>query len=92
MKPKRPAKPRPAPAPRAVVPKHHLLVRLTHWGNVPLLFGLIASGLSIYWAAPVFRHAPDPVTGSRDYVADVGAFVARVLHDPASNPATGMVK
>jgi thiosulfate reductase cytochrome b subunit len=36
------------------VPKHHALVRLTHWANVPLLFGLVASGLAIDWAAPVF--------------------------------------
>ena len=50
-----------------VVHKHHALVRLSHWANVPLLLGLIASGLSIYWAAPVFQHARDPVTGSRDY-------------------------
>ena len=49
-----------------IVPKHHALVRLSHWANVPLLLGLIASGLSIYWAAPVFQHAPDPLTGSRD--------------------------
>jgi thiosulfate reductase cytochrome b subunit len=55
-----------------IVRKHHPLVRWTHWLNVPLLFGLIASGLAIYWAAPVFKHAPDPVTGSRDYLADLG--------------------
>jgi thiosulfate reductase cytochrome b subunit len=59
-----------------IVPKHHALVRLTHWGNVPLLFGLIASGLAIYWAAPVFTHPPDPVTGSRDYLADLGLWIA----------------
>src|SRR5678809_1414463 len=55
-----------------IVRKHHVLVRWTHWLNVPLLFGLIASGLAIYWAGPVFKHAPDPVTGSRDYLADLG--------------------
>ena len=86
-RPKRPPKPRPAPVPRAVVPKHHLLVRLTHWVHVPVLFGLIATGLSIYWAAPVFHHAPDPVTGSRDYVADAGALVAGALHDTGGDPA-----
>ena len=64
-----------------IVPKHHALVRLTHWANVPLLFGLIASGLAIYWAAPVFLHARDPVTGSRDYLADLGIAIARVLGD-----------
>ena len=62
-----------------VVRKHHLLVRLTHWVNLPLLFGLIASGLSIYWAAPVFQHARDSETGSHDYVADVGIWVARTF-------------
>jgi len=64
-----------------VVVKHHPLVRLSHWLNVPLLLGLIASGLSIYWAAPVFRHAPNPVTGAHEYVQDVGLAVATTLHD-----------
>ncbi len=64
-----------------VVPKHHVLVRLTHWINVPLLLGLIASGLSIYWAAPVFMHPRDPVTMSRDYLVDLGAWISRALHD-----------
>jgi cytochrome b subunit of formate dehydrogenase len=52
-------------APVPVIRKHHGLVRLSHWVNVPLLLGLIATGLSIYWAAPVFKHAPHPVSGSR---------------------------
>ena len=69
-----------------VIPKHHALVRLTHWINVPLLFGLIASGLSIYWAAPVFVHARDPVTQSRDYVLDAGVAIARLLHDGGGDP------
>ena len=69
-----------------VVPKHHALVRLSHWVNVPLLLGLIASGLSIYWAAPVFLHAPDPVTGSRDYLRDLGLAIARLFHDPGGDP------
>jgi thiosulfate reductase cytochrome b subunit len=64
-----------------VVPKHHALVRLTHWVNVPVLLGLIATGLAIYWAAPVFKHARDPVTGSRDYLVDAGLAIARWLHD-----------
>ncbi|MEP7027947.1 MAG: cytochrome b/b6 domain-containing protein [Candidatus Eisenbacteria bacterium] len=83
------AKPRRPKAPDrtvAVVPKHHALVRLTHWANVPLLFGLIATGLAIYWAAPVFTHAPDPVTGSRDYLADLGILVARLLGDRGGSP------
>jgi len=72
--------------PARVVVKHHPLVRLTHWVNVPVLFGLIASGLAIYWAAPVFLHARDPVTGSRDYLVDLGAAVAHVLHDRGGDP------
>ena len=71
-----------APAVRRVVPKHHALVRLSHWANVPILFGLIATGLSIYWAAPVFQHAPDRVTRSTDYVADVGIWIVR--HAPGA--------
>ena len=63
-----------------VVRKHHVLVRVAHWANVPLLLGLIASGLSIYWAAPVFlRHAPAPGQ-SRDYLMDLGRAVANLLH------------
>jgi thiosulfate reductase cytochrome b subunit len=65
-----------------VVPKHHALVRLTHWINLPLLLLLIASGLSIYWASPVFQHARDPVTGSREYLADIGIWIARTLRAP----------
>lgn len=73
-------------APIRVVRKHHTLVRLSHWGNVPLLLGLIASGLSIYWAAPVFQHTPDPATRSRDYVADAGVAIARVTNDRGGDP------
>jgi thiosulfate reductase cytochrome b subunit len=85
----RPAPPAAPPAPAEgaassstvrVVPKHHALVRLTHWANVPLLLGLIASGLSIYWAAPVFLHAPNPVTHDRDYLVDLGRAIANALH------------
>ena len=70
-----------------VVPKHHALVRLTHWANVPLLLGLIASGMSIYWAAPVFLHAPNPLTHDRDYFVDLGRAIANALRsggDPRS--------
>jgi thiosulfate reductase cytochrome b subunit len=74
---------------RRVVPKHHALVRLSHWLNVPILVALIASGLSIYWASPVFTHAPSAGSNSREYLADVGIWVAR--HVPAlvgkGNPA-----
>ncbi len=34
-----------------VVRRHHLLVRCSHWLNVPILLGLILSGMSIYWAS-----------------------------------------
>jgi len=69
-----------------VVIKHHPLVRLSHWVNVPAVLGLIVTGLAIYWAAPVFVHARDPVTGSRDYLADLGIAIARLLHDPGGDP------
>jgi hypothetical protein len=32
-----------------VVRKHHFLVRCSHWLNVPILLGLILSGISIYY-------------------------------------------
>jgi thiosulfate reductase cytochrome b subunit len=75
------ARPVPSQAAGEVVPKHHALVRLSHWLNVPLLFGLIASGLSIYWASPVYEHAPQAQTGSTDYLADIGVWA--VTHVPA---------
>jgi hypothetical protein len=55
--------------------KHHLLVRVSHWLNVLLLAGLIVSGISIYWASPVYRHSPDPQTGNTDYFADAGVWL-----------------
>jgi|SRR6185436_9685029 len=77
----RPSFPRkPEPTTR-VVAKHHVLVRVSHWVNVPLLLGLIASGLSIYWASPVFTHARDPITLSRDYLVDFGRWISGVLGD-----------
>ena len=69
----------PPPAMRAVVAKHHALVRLSHWLNIPILLGLILSGLSIYWAAPVYTHPADPTTGSADYLADLGSWAVRHL-------------
>lgn len=67
----------------AVVAQHHALVRVTHWLNVPILLGMIVSGLAIYWAAPVFLHAPDPDTGSTDYVADLSVWIVR--HVPGAH-------
>jgi thiosulfate reductase cytochrome b subunit len=62
-----------------IVRKHHVLVRVTHWAHFPLLLGLIVSGLAIYWAAPVFRHAPTPGNPRGDYLADVGRALAGVF-------------
>src|SRR5262249_23651126 len=58
-----------------VVRRHHLLVRWSHWLNVPILLGLIVSGLSIYWASPVYRHRPDPQRGSDDPPAGKGIWI-----------------
>ena len=72
-----------------VVRRHHLLVRCSHWLNMPILLGLILSGVSIYWASPVYRHTPDPQTGSVDPLADIGVWIcARVpgLHHYSSPP------
>ena len=69
-----------------IVPKHHGLVRITHWMNIPLLFGLLVTGLSIYWAAPVFVHAWNPVTHTHDSLGDVSVFIAKALHDTHDDP------
>ena len=58
-----------------VVKRHHFLVRWSHWLNVPLLLGLILSGISIYWASPIYQHKPDPTTGNFDVVADIGIWI-----------------
>jgi thiosulfate reductase cytochrome b subunit len=72
-----------------IIRKHHLLVRWSHWLNVPILLGLILSGMSIYWASPVYQHKPDPATGNVDVVADIGTWIcAHVpgLHHYSSPP------
>jgi thiosulfate reductase cytochrome b subunit len=62
--------------PRALlVRRHHLLVRISHWLTIPLLLGLILSGMSIYWASPIYQHGPNPTTGSFDYFADAGIWI-----------------
>jgi len=58
-----------------VVRSHHLLVRLSRRLNVPILLGLILSGVSIYWASPVHRHKPNQQTGSFDFLADIGIWI-----------------
>ena len=72
-----------------VAVKHHALVRLTHWANVVLLAGLTVSGLSIYWASPVFVHPPHPGNPRGDVLADLGIWI--VQHVPGQsaypNPA-----
>jgi thiosulfate reductase cytochrome b subunit len=57
--------------------------------NIPLLLGLIVSGISIYWASPIYRHSPDPQTGSFDYLADAGIWICAHLpgaHQCESRP------
>jgi thiosulfate reductase cytochrome b subunit len=79
----------PVPPDVLVARRHHLLVRWSHWLNVPLLLGLILSGISIYWASPIYEHKPDPNTGNFDVAADVGIWLcAHVpgLHHYASPP------
>jgi thiosulfate reductase cytochrome b subunit len=49
-----------------VVRKHYWLVRLTHWLNIPILLGMILSGLAIYDISPVYHHSPD-AQGNTDY-------------------------
>ena len=58
-----------------VVKRHDALVRWSHWLNVPLLLGLIMSGISIYWASPIYQHKPDPNTGNFDVAADIGIWI-----------------
>ena len=58
-----------------VVKRHHTLVRWSHWLNVPLLLGLIVSGISIYWSSPIYQHRPDPVSGNFDVAADIGIWI-----------------
>lgn len=60
-----------------IVIKHHWLVRVTHWLNIPLLLGLTLSGLSIYWASPVLHHAAATPDGTTDYFASFGLWVTQ---------------
>jgi thiosulfate reductase cytochrome b subunit len=67
-------------APVLVVRRHHIFVRISHWLTIPLLLGLILSGISIYWASPVYQHNPDPQSGTFDYFADAGIWIC--AHTP----------
>jgi thiosulfate reductase cytochrome b subunit len=71
-----------AAEPVRVTGKHHVLVRISHWAHVPLLLGLIATGLAIYWAAPVFHHAPAPGNPRGDYLVDLGRVFAGLFGGP----------
>jgi len=62
-----------------VARRHHLLVRWSHWLNVPILLGLILSGISIYWSSPIYQHKPDPLTGNFDVAADIGIWICAHL-------------
>jgi len=42
---------------------------------VPILLGLILSGISIYWSSPIYQHKPDPNTGNFDVLADIGIWI-----------------
>jgi thiosulfate reductase cytochrome b subunit len=68
-----------AAEPVRVARKHDVLVRLSHWGHVPLLVGLIVTGLAIYWAAPVFHHDRSPGNIRGDYLVDAGRALAGVF-------------
>jgi len=72
-----------------VAKKHHLLVRWSHWLNLPILLGLIVSGISIYWASPVYQHKADPNTGDVDVATDIGIWMCSHvpgLHHCSSPP------
>ncbi|MBV9849446.1 MAG: cytochrome b/b6 domain-containing protein [Armatimonadetes bacterium] len=74
---------RPADESVPIVRKHHWLVRVTHWLNIPFLLALGLSGLSIYAISPVYHHAAD-AQGNTDYFVDIGRWVVRHvpgLHD-----------
>ena len=47
-----------APRPR---PRHHWIVRVTHWTAFPLIFLMVASGLQIYRAYPRFGERGGPL-------------------------------
>src|ERR1700689_1801757 len=69
-----------------VIRKHHFLVRCSHWLNVPILLGLILSGISIYWASPIYQHKPDPNTGNTDVAADIGIWICAHVPGPHRYP------
>ena len=60
---------------KPIVRKHDLLVRIAHWTNIPVLSGLILSGLSIYWASPVIMLST--ADGKKDIFAIIGGVVLK---------------
>jgi thiosulfate reductase cytochrome b subunit len=66
-----------------VFQKHDLLVRISHWANIPVLAALILSGLSIYWASPVIT-IPTP-TGNKDVFALLGGLFLQYFPDSSEN-------
>lgn len=65
-----------SPSSVRVVRKHHILVRITHWLNIPILLGMGLTGISIYWASPVYHHRED-ASGNTDYLADIGTWIVK---------------
>ena len=63
--------------------KFHLLVRIAHWLNIPILLALITSGLSIYWASPVCKI--DFGSGSKDVFESIGMVALRVFPDKSES-------
>jgi thiosulfate reductase cytochrome b subunit len=61
---------------KIVYAKHHILVRLSHWLNIVVLLGLGMTGLSIYWASPVYQHGSDP-DNLQDYLQDFGTWLTK---------------
>ena len=50
-----------------VAKRHHLLVRWSHWLNVPILLGLILSGISVYWSSPTISTSQIRIRGTSTF-------------------------
>jgi cytochrome b subunit of formate dehydrogenase len=86
VKPAEPAEATARPARRPLVKRHHWIVRVTHWANVVLLFGMIASGLQIYGAFTHFgprghKFYPNPLDGKAlSHTVTLGGWLAGGLN------------
>jgi thiosulfate reductase cytochrome b subunit len=84
--PAKPAAATASPARRPLVKRHHWIVRVTHWANVVLLFGMIASGLQIYGAFTHFgprghKFYPNPLDGKAlSHTVTLGGWLAGGLN------------